>query len=434
MKLFLICFLIVAANSEALFAKQITVIEVIQDSLSFHPNLKAEKLEELRREEEIIEAKSSYYPKLSLQGLYAKGLPGSAGATNVQALVVSPYHKGPAAGVVWEQNIYDFGRTSDTIKVSTEKHSLRQEDTKVSKISIAKDAVQAYYSCAREKSLSRIFSELLSEARTVEKEVAAFVRSGQRSVVDTYLSQSQAEEIETASLDFRKRFEINEKRLLLLTGSKATEVSCSELDENLMHELSDELKLQELKTERSPLLLQAQAKLNVSLAEKDLAFDDHLPKLVGIASYGYIEDTWADIPFYNWSAAVGVTIPLFEGFRVSSRVSAARAQVQANESRVEALRLDLADNNLKYDGFIESAAIRIENIKNEVILTNKAFALAKKRYFAFQGTLLDLRESLRNLARAKTALKSSEFEWLENSAEKALLNGALENPVFGEKR
>ena len=409
------------------WAESFSLNEVLTQSLKHHPTMEASRYLELAEIQKIREAESVYYPQISGQGMYAKGLPGSAAATGVQALVVSPFHKGPAAGVVLEQTLWDFGRTGNSVLVSRGRVALSKADTQISKVSIAQTALDSYYACARDKAIGSIFSQILKEAKVVEEEVDKFVRSSQRSVVEKHLAEFQSEEIKNTAEDVEKKYEWELHRLSLLTGIEEKDHPCPELGESLLDEFKKSVLGKEaFSEEQSPSIFSAKERLNLALSEKELAYADHFPSLMGVASYGYVQDTWANIPIYNWSAAVGIVIPIFEGFKVSSRVEGARAKQMAEERNVDATRLNLNADNARFNKAIESSKIRIKNLKNEVLLAEKAFGTAKKRYFTYQGSLVDLRETLRNLSSSQIHLKISEYEFLVNSAVKALVNGAAD--------
>ena len=54
---------------------------------------------------------------------------------------------------------------------------------------------------------------------------------------------------------------------------------------------------------------------------------------------------------------------------------------------------------------------------------NQAFTLAKKRYYNFEGTLVDVREAVRNLERIQSEVIDVKIDLLLAKGSKALLNG-----------
>ena len=70
------------------------------------------------RQKEIDIAKAPYYPILNMEALDSAGFPGSSEWLDIEGLVGSPFCKGPTAGLVAKQLIYDFGRTAADVRAS----------------------------------------------------------------------------------------------------------------------------------------------------------------------------------------------------------------------------------------------------------------------------------------------------------------------------
>lgn len=398
---------------------ELTLKEAIQSGIKNHPLVQSEHYGELRKQQDEAIAQSQYYPKISAMALATTGFPGSAGATAVAGLMVSPYHKGPSAGLFLEQNILDFGRTSGQVKVAEKESRLFQTETHLSKISIAKDTERAYYLCSRDRSLSEIYSHLALEAELIQKEVKKFVQVGQRSVVENYLSRSQTEEARTLAEDYQKKFQLDNQRLALFTAQGSHQPICPPLTE----EISPLSKNVETSSYESPFLEKVDAQIALSEAEHNLAKKDFNPRIVGIASLGWMQDTEFNIPIKNYSAAIGLILPLFEGNITASRVKKYELRTLETEKEKEAIQFKLDQENLEYLRNIESARLRIDHLKTEFQLADEGYKMAKKRYLTLQGTLVDVRESLRNLSRTSGSLKEALFEYATQKVEMELLNG-----------
>ncbi|WP_425795355.1 hypothetical protein, partial [Klebsiella pneumoniae] len=66
-------------------------------------------------------------------------------------------------------------------------------------------ALHAFYECAKLEGQTRYYRRLRTDAADIAKEVKAFVRTGQRSVVDRYLAEAQVEEASTAEAEAQAR-------------------------------------------------------------------------------------------------------------------------------------------------------------------------------------------------------------------------------------
>jgi outer membrane protein len=414
--------------SQAALAKQdLTLKEVLNLTTRNHPALEAAKFRELSSEKGIEKAQSAYYPKLSAMAIASQGFPSSSGALGIGGLMASPYRKGPAAGLLLEQNLYDFGRTSSSVAIAEKNVDLTKTESKISEIQIAMAASEIFYTCAKDFTLAADYRQLLSEAKDVEKEVKQFVRTGQKSIVEGYLSESQAEEVLTLSADFEKRALLDRSRLSTLTGKKMDLISCPELTDTLFEEVANNVRA----NQESVYLARAKADVEVSSSEINRARKDYYPKLVGVASIGYLDDTYFGTQKQNYAVGVGLIIPLFEGFKTNATVEEKQAKLMQKEKEVAAAERNLEETNLAFQRQIDSSALRLEHFKHESEISEKAFALSKKRYTVQQGTLSDLREALRNVSRSRIQLRDAQAEFLTRSSQKALLNGAL---VFAESK
>ena len=397
---------------------ELTLEQAIKQGVGHHPVLQASQYEEMSRQQNEKVSESSYYPKISAMALATTGFPGSAGATGVAGLMISPFHKGPTAGLLLEQNVWDFGRTSDSVRLAERETNLSKKDTLVSALKVGQTVQEVYFICSRDRSLAEGYERITLESALIQKEVDNFVRVGQRSVVDKYLSKSQTEEVKTQAEDYKRRFELDNQRLAYLIGQKATEPLCPLLEEGAMKQLKPTSS-----TSLSPFLAQAEAQTEVSRTQKSLAQKDFNPKIVGLASAGWVNDTELGIPMQNYSAAIAVILPLFEGFKTVSQVKQFEYKTIQNEKNTEATRFGIDEVNLNYDRAIESARLRISHVKEELKTAETGFKIAKQRYFDSQGNLVDLRESVRNLARTFSELKMALYDFTTQSTAKALING-----------
>ena len=86
--------------------------------------------------------------------------------------------------------------------------------------------LSASFDCMSARSEEGIYRDLSEQARTITREVARFVKTGQRSIVDRYLSQAQNEEIDTSYAAAKERIGIALQRLRILIGPGADGRMC----------------------------------------------------------------------------------------------------------------------------------------------------------------------------------------------------------------
>jgi outer membrane protein len=397
---------------------ELSLEQMMQRAVEYHPLLQAGQYAEASQHLNEKIAQSAYYPQISAMALATTGFPGSAGATGVAGLMGSPFHKGPSAGLLLEQNIWDFGRTTNNVLLAEKETDLAKKESLVSGLRVAEAAQEAYFTCSRDRSLAETYSRIVYESSAVQKEVDNFVRVGQRSVVDRVLAKSQTEEVRTLAEDYKIRVGIDNQKLAYLTGQKGTDPICPLLNEKLVRSIRVSSA-----AAVSPLVSRAQARTAVAQTQKSLAQTDFNPKVVGLASVGWMNDTELGVPMQNYSAGIALILPLFEGFKTASQVKKFELRTIENERQTDAARFAIDEANLTYDQAIESAQLRISHLKEELQIAETGFETAKKRYIDLQGTLVDLREAIRNLSRTSSQLDMAWYEFATQRTGRALLNG-----------
>ena len=326
----------------------------------------------------------------------------------------SPYRSGFSAGLVAQQKLFDFGQTLNGVRAAESTARRQREETGIVRYQVDTEALRAFYDCAKNRTQKEEWKKLVDEAALVAREVTRFVKTGQRSVVDRYLAEAQKEEALTAAADYEQRQQSASQRIAVLTGLKPDESQCITLPEDASTGYP---------SGESPYLSTAKQDLEAAKARLDQTKAFNYPVLVGVGSFGYLQDARV-VPKQDYALGAGLILPLFEGGRISAQVDRAAAAVTEKESEVSATQQRLDDLNTQLDQSIGSAHVRMDHLNTEATLARDGFAIAKKRYLAFQGTLIDVREALRNLSRTETDLIRARSEFLQSRGLKELLNGA----------
>ena len=417
-----ICLLFVAfacrfAEPRAYGAHELTLGEVLGQSEENSPRLKASRLQEKAAHEGVGAAQSAYSPSVSAEGIDSWGFPGSSGALGIGGLMGSPFRSGAAAGLVATDTLFDFGRTYSNVKTAKNVEDLQHEGIEVDRYSVDLDVLQTFYACSRFRSEHEVWDSLHGEIELVANEVAKYVATGQRSVVDRYLAQAQVEEARTNRNYFKSRMNSTAARLALLMGSSETGLSCPPLPS-----AAEPVPLYPTGAV-NPYILRSQSEVDLARSRLTGAKADYLPKIVGVASVGGMERVRL-VDRTDYSGGLGIILPLFDGLGTVHRVGQARAALDAKTQELGAVRLQMDEANARYDEIVDASKARIEHLEREQKLAEDGFGVAKSRYFKFQGTLVDLRDALRNLGRIETDMRDTQAALLEAEGSKALLNGS----------
>ncbi|WP_231294609.1 TolC family protein [Fluoribacter dumoffii] len=394
----------------------LTTEELLRLSEKNSQSINQAQLDVLVKVKEIEVAKAHYFPILRAEALESTGFPGSSNWLGIEGLVGSPYRSGPTAGVVAKQLIYDFGKTAAAVNAARSQVNVARQTTRVTMYEVQLFALKAFYQCATYKKKQEIWSNLAKESALITKEAKHFVKTGQRSVVDNYLSESETQEARTEYSYLKEQVLGSLKELSVIIGKSASTIDCPVLSESLIDSLNSKSRVYS-----SPYVKRAIADAKAAYENLIKEKSRFRPEIVAIASGGGMDKTHL-IGREDYAVGVGVSMPLFD-LNITSRINKAQAKLLVKQKAVAAQKQYIQELNAQLDLSIKSTLIRIKHLNIELNIAQEGFKVAKKRYFNLEGDLVDLREAWRNLARAQIIIEDARNELLLSKAAKALLNG-----------
>lgn len=395
------------------------LIEVLRNAESFNPRLKGARFHEQALAENIRAQSSSYYPDLSVAAVASTGDPGSFSLLDVDSNISSAQRVGWGGALVLKQDLWDFGRTSGAVHTAEAQRLMQQKEFSVIKMDVDREVLRTYVHCSFLRAQVENSQFMADQAHLMAEETTRFVRSGQRSVVERYLVDAEAKEAETRIAEFTARVGVIEQRLAIALGRPHSEsIHCSSLAQ-----VHDSLAAIERTSSENPILAAQKVRIQVARSKLDRARAESRPALVGMATGGYFDNSHTRERM-NYAAGIGIKIPLFEGFRIDSNINAETAELNSEEAGLDNSRLSVDNANSRYDEQIESLKVRLEFLEKEKSLAREVFTLARKRYRSLQGTMIDLRESIRNMNRVLQSTDEAYRDIYTARGERSLLNGA----------
>lgn len=381
-------------------------------------SITVDEFNELAARKAIEVAKATYYPEVRFEAIDNTGFPGSSNIHGMRGLMNSPYREGAAAGLVVEQIIWDFGRTTSDVKAAKHEAQYAKENTRVTLYEVQRLALQTFYDCALFKTQHAIWGKLAEESQVITKEALRFVNTGQRSIVDKYISESQTEEARTAHAYFGELMKGTMKELVVIMGIPENSFTCPYLDAVLQSPFSQEVDIY-----ASPYIARAKVGADVAKAELEREKANFMPELLVIASAGPMAGTVInEVEKENYAVGIAVEMPLYNQ-RYSGQIKEAEAQFAAKQQEVEAQKQYLQEMNAKFDEIINASTIRLQHLHKELKIAQEGYKVAKQRYFSLETDLLDLRETYHILAKVENEVEGTQAQLLQATGAKALLNG-----------
>lgn len=411
-----------------------SLLETLRMAENFSPNVKAAERNEEAAHQSLRISLSLYYPTLDATLVDSTGFPGAyllpngfntlpGGYGNLSdgfnGLMNSPYRVGLAGGVFTTLTFFDLSREYRR-RASSQEILFAQEQIKLSKLNVDLQTMNLYLNAVSNRAQRDAWREIQTEINRLYGVVKKYVRNGQYSQVTQWLLKSQSEDAERrmANLDIAYQQALHE--IEIETGLEAGSLDVQGLStiEEGLNELS-KAKLPQSPLVEAPKLL---ANANHEFAAQQSALN--WPKILGVASAGGMENSRL-VPLKHYSVWIGLTIPIFKGFRISAEASRATAEAERQEEISRNAQLELAKLNAKYQ--METQA-RINDLKKFQIqrdLSLKAMKLAEYRLVTFIGDLADVRDSLYSYVTAESGLKSAEIEAYRSKLAQAIVNGGI---------
>ncbi len=402
--------------------KELTLGEVLRLAEKESPSLKASVSRENESREFTRAADSGFFPSLGLDAVASNGFPGSSsgfgtsGLNGFPGLAASPYRAGPAADAYAKWDLLDVSVWHQSAAAHYE-YQASQERTKLQSELVDQQALRVYLEAVRVRGDQEAWQKLADELSGIRDIVKRFVRNGQYSEVQGLLIEDQLADAALRAGDYGLQYQAALQRLALLTGQEAKTISCP-----APLELSGEEATNLTTTGPSPLITQAEFEVKSAKETTAKYSAQNLPVLEVAGSAGYLSGTRLE-PAQDYSLFVGVSLPLFEGFRIDAQEKAARSEAEARQSEVSADQLALKEFNIQYDEQVSAALEELKILGDETERSVKAATLAKQRYLSFLGPLSDLQQALKDKVNLDIQTADTKTRFFSAAVSRYLLNG-----------
>jgi outer membrane protein len=394
----------------------LTLKRCINIALKNHPSMIAASHVVRQSESKIGQARSGYYPQLSLQSGYSRIGPPSS------SLRSDPYNS-YSNSLNLNQTLFDFGKTSASVDVQSLNKQSADADAEDVTMSVILNTKEAYYVFLKARMSSTVAEETVNQFQQHYEIAQTFFETGRSSKID----------VTSAEVN------LSNARIQLISALNALRVARAALNKSMGvtavpdYDVQEEFHLESTEMSLDSALSQAyenrpdilSTRLKKSALERsiDLQKKGYLPVLSGNAGYGYAGDDSSMNP--SWSAGITLNIPLFSGFSTKFAVDEARSNLdiaRANEDLLwQRIHLEVQTAWLnRHEAFERIAAGKIT-----VRQAEETLELARGRYATGVGSSIEITDAMIKLNNAKmtyiTAL--SDFSAAQARLEKAIGTG-----------
>jgi outer membrane protein TolC len=383
--------------------------EAIAMALAQHPRVERSRFESQAAEEGVRAARSNYYPWVAVEGIAKDGLSGAAGGLGLVGLPGSPFFDKLAIAVNVSFNALDFGRTSNAVDAARFTAASLRSREEAEKAAVVWQVRTAYYRCLQAEELLRVARDTLEERKLTARQARIYYEAELRSKLDASLSEVRVKEAEAELIRAENQRQLSFATLNLamgVPGGGAYRLAPTSADSEPGESLEG---LVERSLLSRPDLEAAHLEAQAVQASLDAARSERLPQIRAVASFG--KARFAEgVDGKDWLVGVGVSVPVFTGFSVDSRIHQAEARLRAARARrkeiVQRVRFEVqrAYLDLGTARSLEQAA------RAQASLAEESLRLATQRYGAQLGSFLDLTAAELSLVRSKQARAQAVYD------------------------
>jgi len=391
------------------FRSQLSAQEVLPDSLTMkqsvaialanHPSLRVAEAAQRFSLSNVTGTQANYFPSINLNASDTR----TGGFVSVNPSLPSrtEFYSSYSSGVSLQQTVYDFGKTGGRVSASKEIYNASSFDYASTREDVIMNVELAYIAFVQFQHVVKVDEEAVTQAEVHLKEAQAGYSVGSRPQFDVTKS-----EVDLANANVNLISARNQVRIAKLQFENAMgfhpprEYTVQDIFESTTPPFTtslDTAKIIALRTRSEILAGEATVHADQSLIAA--AWDQHLPSVLLNGSY-----TWNgfDFPLLSqWKAGLTFTVPVFEGFSVSSQVEEAQATADAAQSSLDLLKesvlLDVEQNYLS----VKEASERIVASQKLVTESEENLRLAEGRYNSGVGSPIEITDAQVSLSNAR---------------------------------
>jgi outer membrane protein len=403
--LFLLCSGVASAQEVSLPqpGKPLSLNDCVALALRFNPALRSNLASVDAQKARVEQALAAYYPQINLNTSYNwntfnyVSLGGAVRTYTYNWTFLDVFAVGPTLN----QTIYDFGRTSNSVKINRENVKASEQDLVTTRQTVILNVQQAYFGVLQGQKLVEVAKEIVTQTQQHLDQAQGFYQAGTRPKIDVTKAEVDMANAQLALIQANNNFAVAQ---VTLNNAIGFTQSLTFPVEDILgftpreHQLEDIVKTA---YDQRPEILQIKAKQRSQEAAVNLARSSYYPILSGNAQYLMRGSHMPNDMTWDMFFGAILTIPIFSGFSSPNQVAEQQANLRNLISQEEALKL-----NIRLEA--EQAYLSQKQSAEQVRVTEKAvgqaqenYELASGRYQVGVGSPLEITDAEVQLANAK---------------------------------
>ncbi|MGC2404631.1 MAG: TolC family protein [Acidobacteriaceae bacterium] len=388
---------------------QLTLSDAQGLALRNQPRIQAAQLRTQAAGKMISAYRSGYFPQ-AFGNVTAVDANGDS-AVAAGALTTSSVSTRAAAGASLVQMITDFGHTSNLVRSAHFEASATGQTGEEIRQSILLGVQTSYFAAQAAQSVRKSAQAVLDYRRVELNQLSALAQSQLRSTLDTQFAQVLVSEAELAVVQAQTNVDKTEAQLSAAMGEE--QVVNYALEDTPLPAIPD-LQLAGYvaqaignRPDLKALRLHSQSELSQAKAERDLNY----PTLNALAAGGEVPVHDSTISREYGAVGVNLNIPIFNGKLYSSRAAADRLEASAADKDASQREVEIVRDVRMNWSQAREAYLQIGVTQRLLDESNVALRLAKARYDAGLGSIVELNQAELNQTSALIGAATARFDY-----------------------
>jgi outer membrane protein len=388
----------------------LTVSDAEHLAITNNPTVTIAKLRAMSSTESIRETKSALFPNANADLTAVDSDAGSriaAGALNNPVI-----YPRAAYGATISQLLTDFGGTTNTIEAARLNAKAERQSSLATARDVALAADRAFYGALVARDVLKVAEQTVNQRQTVVDQVSALEQNKLKSSLDLSFAEVNLQQGKLLLVDAQNRYEAALAVLSEVMGFKSAQhfdlVDSSE-DIKAPQESDDSLikMAMTLRPELDALRFTVRADQRLASA----AHDQALPSIRALGAVG--QAPVRDDHIESWYGAVGVnvSVPIFTGFRISSRVKQAELRVEAQKANLNETENVIASQVRQSWLSARSAYEKVSVTTALVGQTTQALDLAQTRYQLGLSSIVELSQAQLQKTQAEISNAQAHYDY-----------------------
>jgi outer membrane protein len=398
-----------------------------------HPLLQEQRFNAEAALQQIVAARSAYYPQVS-------AFADRVFAANNTRIAANPGITDPtvidhgSTGVGVGQLITDFGKTDDTVDRAKLLAKSQEAQTEETKQAVLLDVTRAYFDVLRAQSMLRVSQKNLEDRETILKRVTAMEAARLRSELDVDLARQVVDQANLFNLSADGDRDAAMARLAQALGERTVhnyiladagpEVDPPPDVDSLVGQMLS----------GSPELAARAAARDAAYKNADAAEDAGLPAVTaqGYAGYSPIANPSQHLRDSYFAGGISISIPLFTGGLLEANQREAKAQAMAADRAVTDTENRLVSNVRSAYASVRTAYDRIAVTDHLVHTARQSLKLMQTGFELGRNSIVDLSQAELQATEAEISHADARYSYLSKLAALKFIVGQLSAPRTGQ--